>query len=100
MLVELAREEAGHVPEVSYGTHFFQDLVEQHIMYLPVFPADAAAEYNAPFFSASPNLFRHFLPDMAGFENLVKVIDVPAATGCHAHVMADPESRQAVCFLE
>ena len=28
VLVELAREEAGHVPEVSYGTHFFQDLVE------------------------------------------------------------------------
>ena len=31
VLVELAREEAGHVPEVSYGTHFFQDLVEEDI---------------------------------------------------------------------
>jgi hypothetical protein len=28
VLVEVALEEAGHVPEVSYGTHFFHDLVE------------------------------------------------------------------------
>ena len=27
VLVEMAREEAGHPPEVAYGTHFFQDLL-------------------------------------------------------------------------
>ena len=38
VLVEMAREEAGQVPEVSYGTHFFLDLVEAQIIYLPVYP--------------------------------------------------------------
>ncbi|HEY91039.1 MAG TPA: phosphoenolpyruvate synthase, partial [Dehalococcoidia bacterium] len=38
VLVEVAQIEAGHEPEVSYGTHFFQDLVEAEILYLPVYP--------------------------------------------------------------
>ncbi len=100
VLVELAREEAGHIPEVSYGTHFFQDLVEQQIIYLPVYPDDAEAGFNNEFFDKSPNVLKDLLPDDAAFEDVVKVIDVPAAAaGIHAHVVADPESRQAVCFL-
>ncbi len=42
VLVEVALEEAGHVPEVSYGTHFFHDLVEGQILYLPVYQDDDA----------------------------------------------------------
>jgi pyruvate,water dikinase len=38
VLVEIAREGGGHTPEVSHGTHFFQDLVEGHIIYIPVYP--------------------------------------------------------------
>ena len=100
-LVELAREEAGHVPEVSYGTHFFQDLVEQQIIYLPVYPDDADCSFNEAFFEAAPNSLSSLLPDAAAFQDVVKVIDVPAAfNGTHAHVVADPESRRAMCFLE
>ena len=100
-LVELAREEAGHVPEVSYGTHFFQDLVEQQIIYLPVYPDDADCSFNETFFEAAPNSLASLLPDAAAFQDVVKVIDVPAAfNGTHAHVVADPESRRAMCFLE
>ena len=43
--MEVALEEADHVPEVSYGTHFFQDLVGAQIIYLPLYPDDAAAEF-------------------------------------------------------
>ncbi len=100
-IVELAREEAGHAPDVSYGTHFFQDLVEQQIIYLPVFPDDADAAYNADFFDRTPNVIAQLLPDLEPFASIVKVIDVPAATGgAYARVIADPESRRAVCFLE
>ena len=54
VLVEMAREEAGHVPEVSYGTHFFQDLVEDQIIYLPVYPDSPRTEFNHAFFLSSP----------------------------------------------
>ena len=34
MLIEVARPVGGFVPEVSFGSHFFQDLVESRIRYL------------------------------------------------------------------
>ena len=101
VLVEIAREEAGHIPEVSYGTHFFQDLVESDILYLPVYPDDDAADFNAGFFSRSPNILKDLLPKLSNFEDIVHVIDVPAATGgASAKVVADPQTRNAVCFLD
>ena len=33
MLIEIARPVGGFVPEVSFGSHFFQDLVESNIRY-------------------------------------------------------------------
>jgi len=101
VLVEVAREEAGHVPEVSYGTHFFQDLVESDILYLPVYPDDTATDFNTGFFANSPNILKDLLPELGNFENTVHVIDVPMATkGASAKVIADPETRDAVCFLD
>ncbi|MFU8856226.1 MAG: PEP/pyruvate-binding domain-containing protein [Deferrisomatales bacterium] len=101
VLVELAREEAGHLPEVSYGTHFFQDLVEQEIIYLPVYPDDEEAAFNAGFFDESPNALLRLFPSAEEFAGVVKLIDVPEASGgASARVVADPETRRAVCFLE
>ena len=101
VLVEIAREEGGHVPEVSYGTHFFQDLVEAQIIYLPVYPDDPAADFSGSFFANSPSILTELLPDASEFADLVHVIDVPAVTGgMHAQVVADPQVRGAVCYLE
>jgi len=101
VLVEIAREEAGHVPEVSYGTHFFQDLVESDILYLPIYPDDATTDFNTGFFSHAPNILKDLLPELNNLEDIVHVIDVPMATGgALAKVIADPETRNAVCFLD
>jgi len=100
-LVEIAREEAGHIPEVSYGTHFFQDLVEDQIIYLPVYPDDKEAEFNKEFFETAPNMLCQLLPDAGKFERFIKLIDVSSRSrGRCARVVADPSSQKAVCFLE
>jgi hypothetical protein len=100
-LVEIAREEAGHVPEVSYGTHFFQDLVEDRIIYLPIYPDDPSAEFNQEFFEGSPNILLDLLPEASGFKDWVHLIDVFASSnGRHAQVVADPQSHKAACYLE
>lgn len=100
VLVEVAREEAGQTPELSYGTHFFQDLVEAQIIYLPVYPDDEEACFNGAFLDYGPNAMADLLPDAGGFEHLLRVIDVPAAAdGARAHVIADPQARKAICFL-
>jgi len=100
VLVEVAREEAGQMPEVSYGTHFFLDLVESETIYLAIYPADKRAVFNRSFFEESPNVLCDLVPGVEEFEGLVRVIDVCAVTGGqYAQVVADPDSQQAMCFL-
>ena len=101
VLVEMAREDRGHVPEVSYGTHFFQDLVEAQIIYLPVYPSELETQFNSEFFNNAPNVLTTLLPDMGSYTDIIRLIDVPASTGgLHAQVAADPHSRKAICFLQ
>ena len=101
VLVEVALEKAGHKPEVSYGTHFFQDLVEAEILYLPVYPDDKTADFNTEFFTGSPNILGDILPELVNFEEVVQVIDVKAAAnGATAKVIADPQTHSAVCLLD
>ncbi len=101
VLVEVAHEKAGHVPEVSYGTHFFQDLVEAEILYLPVYPDDTTADFNTKFFTDSPNILEDILPELSNFKDVVQVIDVKAAaSGATAKVIGDPRTHRAICFLE
>jgi hypothetical protein len=100
VLVEIGREEEGHVPEVSYGTHFFQDLVESQIIYLPIYPNDEGSGFNETFFESAPNALAELVPEMAAYADWVRVIDVPAVTGGkYAEVVANPETQTAVCFI-
>jgi hypothetical protein len=101
ILAEVAFEKAGHTPEVSYGTHFFQDLVESGILYLPVYPDETNADFNNKFFSRSPNILKDLLPELTDYADIVHVIDVPAtAGGATAKVVVDLHTRHAICFLE
>ncbi len=94
LLMELARPRAGYSPEVSYGTHFFQDLVESRTFYLPLYPEDPACTYNEPFFDEAPNELARLVPQYGDLAPYVKVIDVPAASdGLYLQVaMNQPES--------
>jgi pyruvate,water dikinase len=101
VLVEIAREEHGHVPEVSYGTHFFQDLVESQILYFPVYPDDAASDFNEEFLRAAPNHLADLLPACADAAGVVRLVDLDRIQpGLRVAAVADPETRRAVCFLE
>ena len=101
VLVEMAREEKGHIPEVSYGTHFFQDLVEAGIMYLPVYPSDPETKFNEGFFYGSPNVLDEIVPEAGEFADVIHLIDIARGTGglC-AHILADPSVHRAICFLD
>ena len=71
------------------------------VVFLALYPDDPGSEFNASFFEKAPNALTDLLPDAADLEELVTLIDVPAAaSGANAHVVADSESRTAVCFLE
>ena len=100
VLVEVGRAESGQEPELSYGTHFFQDLIEAETIYVPVFPDQPSTRFNRTFFTGAPNALKDLLPEYAEFGDYVRVIDVPAAfNGACVHVIADAGTRRTVCYL-
>ena len=100
MLIEVARQKGGYIPEVSFGTHFFQDLVEADIRYLPLYPDDPSVVFNEGFLRGSPNRLPELVPEHAALAGILRVIDVPAASaGRHLSIVLDGDSEQAMAYL-
>jgi len=53
---EMAESRAGYNPELSYGSHIFQDLVEAQILYMAVFPGDRTLHFRPELLSEVPDL--------------------------------------------
>jgi len=81
VLAEIALAKGNQPLEVSYGTHFFQDLVEGHIFPLPLYPNDPRTIFRTEFFTGSTNMLTKLLPAEEKFQDVVRVIDVPAVSG-------------------
>ena len=100
VLIEVARATGGFAPEVSFGTHFFQDLIEAEILYLPLYPDDPGTQFNHAFLSQNANVVAELLPADAEFANVIRVIDVPRATqGRRLAIDMDGESDRAIAYL-
>jgi predicted nucleotidyltransferase len=100
LLVEVARQKGGYVPDLSFGTHFFQDLVESQIRYLPLYPDDEGVLFNEPFFTRSANLLDQLVEGFEHLAEVVRVIDVPATTeGRILRVLLNAEFDRAVALL-
>lgn len=99
-LVEVGWGQGKNRPTLSYGTHFFQDLVESHIYPLAIYPGEPGNPFKRDFFESALNALPALLPGDAAFADAVKVIDVPATTGGRLLdlVMSGDEGR-AVAFL-
>ncbi len=63
MLVEVAYEKGGVRPEASFGTHFFQDLVEADIVPLAILPGEAGHRLADERLRSAPNGIRQLVPD-------------------------------------
>ncbi len=79
-LIEVAFKKGNYVPDLSFGTHFFQDLVEANIHYLPLYPDDDQVRFNEDFFTGSANALADIAPEFAALADTVRVIDVSAVT--------------------
>ncbi len=78
MLIEIARRKGQYVPDVSFGTHFFQDLVESRISYLPLYPDDPDVDFDERFLLSANNLLPELLPQYKHLADTLRVIDVPS----------------------
>ena len=100
MLMEVAARRGSYVPELSFGTHFFQDLVESNIRYLPIFPGEPDVTFNEAFLRDAPNLLGDLVPEYAHLSHALRVIDVRATTGGSIlRVFMNAETEEALGML-
>jgi hypothetical protein len=100
LLVEIAFTKDGYTPEVSYGTHFFQDLVEAEITVTSLFPDDPGTFFNEAFAVESENLLSTLAPEAAPSADVVRVINVPAVRGGeYLHVYMDGTTKESLGFF-
>ena len=100
VLIELAVETEEGVPELSYGTHFFQDLVEGGIFSLPLHLNDDQSLFNWALFENSTNALAQLLPEDAAYGDYIKVIDATALRpGSAVDLLMDSSSDMAVAFF-
>ncbi len=100
MIVEIAKKHREYMPEPSFGTHFFQDLVEASIRYLPLYPDAAGVVFNEGFFLKSKNVLPAYLPEYAALAGTVRVISLAeSAGGLMLNVLMNGEEDEAIAFL-
>lgn len=90
------------IPDVSLGTHFFNDLVELNILYLALFPGREDNAWNRDFFLQSPNRLTDLVPDAAKWAPLLRVIDFSASQnkGYRVRLYANTPEQLVICFRE
>jgi len=96
VLVEIAYEGGNLMPELSFGTHFFQDLVEGDIFYVALFPQKENVVFNKDKLLEIPNLLTDLFPEERKYEDVVKVYDLN--TG-QLQIMCDVVSQKVVFFF-
>ncbi|NPV90541.1 MAG: phosphoenolpyruvate synthase [Firmicutes bacterium] len=98
VLVEVAFPKGGYAPELSFGTHFFQDLVENHIFYVALFPGSDGVSFNWEFFDQAENSLVQMFPEYMKWEKVIKLIDL-ADLKRTLWLDANLSSRQLQCYL-
>ena len=75
IICEMEETKAGYNPELSYGSHIFQDLVEAEILYTAVFHDSKTLHFEPGKLEGSPDLTAEFA-DNAELADIVHVFDV------------------------
>jgi hypothetical protein len=100
-LIELTGKEVGASPDPSFGTHFFQDLMEANIYPLAVYLDDKNTIFNRAFFHDTPNHVEDFIamdsPRILSALRLIAVHD--HRPNHHMDLIMDAQKSRAVAFL-
>ncbi len=100
VLIEIARKQGNYLPDLSFGTHFFQDLVESNIRYLPLYPDDLGVIFNEKLLRNCHSIFPEVLPEYDYLADTIRLIDVPGNTdGMVLRILMNADLDEAVGLL-
>jgi predicted nucleotidyltransferase len=101
VLMEIARQKGNYVPELSFGTHFFQDLVEAEIRYIPIYADDEGCNLNETFLRRARNMLPDMVPEFARLGDTLRVIDVTQEReGMVLRILMNAELEEAVGIFD
>ncbi len=75
VLCEYSSKQQGFMPELSYGSHFFLDMVESEIFYVAIFDGYSGVVFNPGYILQKKNMLASFLPGSAKFEGVIHIAD-------------------------
>lgn len=96
-ICEVEYSKAGYMPELSYGSHMFQDLVEGDIFYGAIQEGGATRCYHPDLLNRFPNIFLKLFPELERFEGVIKVYDMREA---QMRLFTDMQSGRAICTVD
>ncbi|AQT69566.1 phosphoenolpyruvate synthase [Anaerohalosphaera lusitana] len=96
VLCEMAYEGGNLMPELSFGTHFFQDLVEGDIFYAALFPDREHVHINRDWFNSMPNQLNELLGEECRFANVIKACEF---TDEDLQIVCDVLTQRLACFF-
>lgn len=97
VIAEMSFQSGGLIPEISYGSHFFHDLVETNIFYMALFLEKLDCYYQKNWFEKKENNSRQFLPHSNKFDSIMKIISADKNSFI---LMADIISGRLLFFEE
>ncbi|MBN1457681.1 MAG: PEP/pyruvate-binding domain-containing protein [Sedimentisphaerales bacterium] len=96
VLAEIAYEGGNLMPELSFGTHFFQDLVESDIFYVALFPQKEKVVFNKKRLLEMQNLLTDILPEADKYKDVINVYQIDEEK---LEIMCEILSRKVICFF-
>ena len=94
-ICEIADSRAGYNPELSYGSHFFQDLVEAGILYNALFENEKTLAFHPDLLSGLPSLLLEFDPKSEDLTDIIRVYDV---SGMDLRICNDMKKERILCY--
>ncbi len=94
VLGEIAFSSDNVMPELSYGSHFFQDLVESGIFYLALFPDRPEVYMKKELFGSESSLIAEEAPEYSEYSDVIKIFDL---SDKKLHIYADINSQKILC---
>lgn len=97
VMAEISYRHGSLIPDLSFGTHFFHDLIETAIFYMAIYPERPEVRFNHSWLLSLPNRLADLSPGDGHLAAVVKVLEV-AEAGLIVH--SDLESRRVWCYRQ
>ncbi|TFG05003.1 MAG: pyruvate, phosphate dikinase [Promethearchaeota archaeon] len=99
IICEIAEKIGKLIPDVSLGTHFFNNLVESEILYLVIYPDRPNYLINRNFFKQARNSLLELIPEADAWTHALKIIDFDAnSSKSVAKIYMNAFTQQGICY--